>query len=286
MEFFMNLPKITIVTPSFNQRPYIEETIRSILDQNYPNLQFMVLDGGSTDGSKDVIQKYEGRFDYWRSYADGGQTAAISEGLARADGDIFAWVNSDDVLFSGCLQAVAGAFSRANQPDIIHANVAYIDSTGIVKRLVKAEPQRPFFVLRGAWQSTAPCIFFKTQSLRDIGGLCDELRLSMDYDLWLRLMIRGAHSMLVPKYFGAFRWHQNAKTFVSSSTRSSEENSETQQLFAELLPEKKDSHRRFWRRVFRLYRCAKLSPLHERIHLRQLGLGLHWREIDWLRLNS
>ena len=111
----MNLtscPRITIITPSLNQGEFLEDTILSILNQNYPNLEYFIVDGGSTDNSVDIIKKYEHRIDWWVSEPDRGQSHAINKGLERATGDIINWINSDDLLFPGALQRVASCYQR------------------------------------------------------------------------------------------------------------------------------------------------------------------------------
>ena len=111
----MNLtsaPRITIITPSLNQGEFLEDTIHSILNQNYPNLEYFIVDGGSTDNSVDIIKKYEHRINWWVSEPDRGQSHAINKGLVRATGDIINWINSDDLLFPGALQRVASCYQR------------------------------------------------------------------------------------------------------------------------------------------------------------------------------
>ena len=109
-------PKISIVTPSFNQGQFIEETIRSVLDQDYPNLEYLVIDGGSTDQTIDIIRKYETQLSYWESEKDRGQVHAINKGLARATGDIFAYINSDDIYLPGTFATVAKYFDEHAHP--------------------------------------------------------------------------------------------------------------------------------------------------------------------------
>jgi glycosyltransferase involved in cell wall biosynthesis len=104
----MNLPKITIITPSYNQGEFLEDTFRSVLDQNYPNLEYFVVDGGSTDNSVDIIKRYTEHFDWWVSEKDRGQSHAINKGLERATGDIVTWLNSDDFFYPGALDHRAG----------------------------------------------------------------------------------------------------------------------------------------------------------------------------------
>src|SRR5688572_19422484 len=107
----MALPRISFVTPSFNQAKFLEQTIRSVLDQNYPNLDYAVVDGGSTDGSVDIIKKYEHRLSWWVSEKDRGQSHALNKGFSKASGDVFGFINSDDYLYPGSLDAVARAWN-------------------------------------------------------------------------------------------------------------------------------------------------------------------------------
>src|SRR5687767_14913471 len=106
----MAAPRITIVTPSFNQAQYLEQTLRSVLDQDYPNLDYIVVDGGSTDGSVEIIRRYADRLSWWVSEKDDGQSHAINKGFARAGGEVFGYINSDDILYPGALDAVARAY--------------------------------------------------------------------------------------------------------------------------------------------------------------------------------
>src|SRR5262245_42806391 len=124
------LPLISIVTPSYNQAPYLEATLRSVLDQNYPRLEYIVIDGASTDGSPEIIRRYADRLTYWVSEPDRGQAEAINKGLARCSGDLVNWLNSDDVLAPGALQAVAHAWQSQRQPSIIYGFAKYINEEG------------------------------------------------------------------------------------------------------------------------------------------------------------
>ena len=124
------LPRITVITPSFNQAPYLEQAISSVLDQGYPNLEYIIIDGGSTDGSVDILRKFEGRLAYWVSEKDRGQGHAINKGLQRATGDIIAYLNSDDYYLEGTFARVADYFGCHPDVDLIHGRCRVVDERG------------------------------------------------------------------------------------------------------------------------------------------------------------
>jgi glycosyltransferase involved in cell wall biosynthesis len=116
------LPKITVVTPSYNQAQFLEQTILSVIGQEYPNLEYILMDGGSKDGSVEIIKKYEQHFTYWQSEKDNGQGAAINAGFAKATGDILCWLNSDDLFMPGTLLKIGRMFQNISEPTVIFGN--------------------------------------------------------------------------------------------------------------------------------------------------------------------
>ena len=272
------LPKITIVTPSYNQDKFVRETIESILNQNYPNLEYFVVDGGSTDNSVDIIREYKDHIDWWVSEKDQGQTDAIMKGFNRATGELFAWVNSDDVLFPGCLKAVADCYLKNSKPDIIHTNVAYIDSGSRITSFVRVPRQSRFFFFRGVWHGAAPTIFYKTSLFRDIGGLNRKYYLSMDVDIWVRMMKTGAKVAHIPRYLGGFRWHDSAKTVQSLRRRNTQENLETTEILDANLSRSNQARRAFWRKVYNLYQVMNLNYLRAYKDLKSLEKLQRWQE--------
>ena len=123
-------PKVSIITPSFNQSEYLEQTILSVLNQGYPNLEYIIIDGGSTDGSVKIINKYTDKLSFWLSETDKGMYDAINKGFKKCTGEIFAWINSDDVYFDNALQVAADIFTQIPEVDWITGRCGYIDPTG------------------------------------------------------------------------------------------------------------------------------------------------------------
>jgi hypothetical protein len=213
-------PRISIITPSFNQAPFIEETLLSVLNQQYPNLQYIVVDGASTDGTVDILERYRHRLDHLIIEPDDGQTQAINKGLRLADGEIIGWLNSDDLLGPGALHMVALSWLKT-RADLLAGICAEHSDRGI--RLInkpRAGP-RDFNVdqlgmiferwLQG-WFFHQPEVFFH-RSLLDKAGLLDEtLEYSMDYDLWMRFAQAGATLTVVDWPFAFFRKHPGQKT--------------------------------------------------------------------------
>jgi len=253
------LPIITIVTPSYNQARFIKETIESILKQNYPSLEYIVIDGGSTDGSKEIIRNYENQLAFWCSEKDEGQSDAIMKGFNRCSGELIAWVNSDDVLFPGCLNAAAKCFLENGYPDIITANIAYIDAKSNITRFIRVPRQSRFFFFRGVWHGTAPCVFFKRSLFVKVGGVQKKYKLSMDLDLWVRMMKAGARVVHITSYLGGYRWHKSSKTVRSITNRSTQENHETTEILNEHLHGSTPLTRAFWRITYKIYQTINFN---------------------------
>jgi len=181
-------PRITIVTPSFNQGPYIEQTILSILDQGYPNLQYIVMDGGSTDETVSILEKYSDRISYWVSEKDNGQSHAINKGLALADGDIFNWVNSDDYLLPGALKTVAELFLRHDALAV--GTRSNVTRGGKLDWVNNATKKRDSW-MESAWERglNQQGLFFRMDCMRQLNGVDERYHYSMDLDLWVRFLL-------------------------------------------------------------------------------------------------
>jgi len=209
-----DLPRISIVTPSFNQGELVEETIRSILLQDYPNLQYIVIDGGSSDNSVEIIKKYATRIDYWVSEKDRGQSHAINKGIARCTGEIFNWINSDDLLMPGALWAVAEAWNH--KPDCIVAGGTELFNEAGTFEVVEAKGQTlTNFVRFWEAQDFGWCqqsTFIPLKELRAIGGVREDLHFVMDYHMMVKLLMRGLPVSYLHRTLSRFRFHAVSKT--------------------------------------------------------------------------
>jgi glycosyltransferase involved in cell wall biosynthesis len=207
----MSLPRITIVTPSFNQGRYIEATLLSVLQQDYPNLEYIVIDGGSTDGSVDIIRRYADRLAYWVSEPDGGQSAAIASGFERATGDILAWLNSDDLYLPGALRVVADAFAADPRADFVYGTRRVIDSEG--KECRRYSPPtllHRYYFSFGQW-IPQECAFWRRALYDRVGGLDRGKGFSLDFSLFVRMWSQGKFKR-IDSELGAFRIHDASKT--------------------------------------------------------------------------
>ena len=183
-------PRISIVTPSYNQGQFIEETIRSVLSQGYPNLEYIVIDGGSTDNSIEVIRKYEPWLTYWISECDQGQTDAIQKGFARTTGVIWNWLNSDDMLEPNALKIIARACQKNAPATIFSGILTVFNATSAFQHPLGFHSLSDLVCVWEKWNVPQPSMFLSSHACRAIGGLHSSLQYAMDYDLYLRLAKR------------------------------------------------------------------------------------------------
>lgn len=206
-------PKISVVTPSYNQGEYIEETIRSVLLQGYPNFEYIVIDGGSTDNSVDIIQKYAPWLSYWVSETDEGQADAIRKGFQRSTGDILAWQNSDDYYEPRAFERIA-RFSTDNS-EIVFANgdVNLVDENShYVRRIYAMRPSHFFAANYGQHGWPQPGCFWLNSTYEQIGGVDPSLQFCMDKDLFIRLVGAGPGRRIPGPPLANFRQHGQAKS--------------------------------------------------------------------------
>lgn len=208
-------PRITIVTPSYNQAEFLEEALRSVLLQGYPNLEYIVMDGGSGDGSAAIIERYAPWLSHWQSQHDGGQAAALAAGFARSSGAILAWINSDDRLQPGALQRVAHFFDLYPRVVFGSGDVNFIDVESRVTARVFALPPRRIFTARiGEHRWPQQGCFWRREAYERAGGVDASLRFCMDRDLFIRLTAQGPARRIPGPPLGDFREHEAAKSTV------------------------------------------------------------------------
>jgi glycosyltransferase involved in cell wall biosynthesis len=206
-------PLVTIVTPSFNQARFLEATIESVLSQDYPRIEYIVLDGGSTDGSVDILRKHEPRLAAWSSKPDEGQTDAINRGFAVANGDILAYLNSDDIYFPGAVSKAVGYLQAHPEVGMVHGAAHYIDEAGrAVARFPSARTGHRD-LRRGAPRIAQQAAFFRTTAWRMVGPLDPTFHYAMDYDLWVRLSAVTPLAY-VPSLWAGFRLHGESKSMT------------------------------------------------------------------------
>ena len=206
----MNLPKITVVTPSYNQAQFLEQTIRSVIDQRYPNLELIIMDGGSTDGSADIIRKYQQHITYWQSRKDEGQAAAIRDGFHRASGDILAWLNSDDLYLPGALHAVAEHYRRSPWRWLVGWSFV-VNPDGVVTNIHTPVTVTRDSLLHFGSSFKQPASFWTRQAYEEVGGVHPGFEFCLDFDLYVRLAEK-APSAVINRYIACFREHGDSKT--------------------------------------------------------------------------
>jgi glycosyltransferase involved in cell wall biosynthesis len=206
-------PKVTIVTPSYNQAHFLEETMRSVLEQDYPNIEYVVIDGGSTDGSAEIIQTYESQLAYWQSQKDKGQTDAINQGFARASGEILAWLNSDDILLPGAVSAAVRQLQAHPQVGMVYGDCLWINADGKKIGNFPAAQTDLKKLRRGYVHIPQQASFFRADLWKKVGPLDDSFYFAMDYDLWTRLAAE-APLLYIPELWAAFRLHGDAKSIA------------------------------------------------------------------------
>jgi len=210
----MAQPKVTIITPSYQQAAFLEQTILSVLEQDYPDIEYMVIDGGSTDGSVEIIRRYADRLAYWVSERDSGQAEAINKGLRRAAGEIVAWVNSDDYYLPGAVRQAVKVLEAQPELGFVYGDVLAVDGAGRpVNRMTYDDwGLDGLLTFRMIGQ---PSVFMRHSVLDQAGLLREDMGYLLDHDLWLRIAAR-APVKYVPELWSAARYHAAAKNVAQT----------------------------------------------------------------------
>lgn len=224
-----SLPKISIVTPSYNQAAYLEEALASVKNQNYPRFEHLVIDGASADGSVEILRKLSGQPGWehlrWISERDGGQSDALNKGFRMATGDIIGWLNSDDRYRPDCFRVISEAFHRHRNADVIYGDYTWIGDCGQVTR-VRREIKFSKFILAYHHILYIPttATFFRGRIFDEGNAIDTQFHYAMDYDFFLRLVKQGYRFQHITQLLADFRWHQNSKSGSQSEKQLAEHN--------------------------------------------------------------
>lgn len=216
----MNFPRLSIVTPSFNQGHFLEETILSVLNQNYPNLEYIIVDGGSTDRSVEVIQRYEDKLAWWVSERDRGQVHALNKGLARVTGDYFAFINSDDTYLPGAFSAAIEYFRRHPECDWLCGDTLFFGEGHETSLFQAVVPSSAAHAL--AWEAHCPQpgMFWKRELVAS--GFKEEWPYDFDHEMYVRLLLAGHRCAHLPVPLAAYRLHAVSKTVAEGDRQIAE----------------------------------------------------------------
>lgn len=228
-------PRVSIVTPSYNQAQFIEETIRSVLLQGYPNLEYIIIDGGSTDESVDLIRKYEKWLAYWVSEPDKGQADAINKGWRMATGEIFAYLNSDDTYCPGAIGTAVEYFLRYPEVGMVYGDGNIVDDKGMVLKKHRLRDMTFADVLCWSPYILQPSVFLRKEVIESIGMTNRDLHYNMDYELWIRVGLEYKMKH-IPIFLANAKLHPTAKGVAYPIESTSEAIKVLQQFFSQDLP--------------------------------------------------
>ena len=210
----MTDPLVSIVTPSYNQAKYLEETIRSVLAQDYPRIEYIVVDGGSTDGSLEILRKYADRLAWWVSEPDQGQTEAINKGFGRATGEIMAWLNSDDTYQPNAVSEAVAFLQAYPEVGLVYGDAHFINAEGQIIGKFNARQTSYKRLRRGGVYIPQQAAFWRADLWNQVGPLDPSFYFAMDYDLWVRLA-RITEIRYTPQWWANFRLHGETKTIAA-----------------------------------------------------------------------
>ncbi len=206
-------PKVSIIMPSYNQGQFLEASIRSVLDQSYPNIEYIAVDGASKDDSVEILKKYQQHFAWWVSEKDKGHADALNKGFAHATGEILAWLNSDDVYLPNAVAEAVAILQEHPEVGMVYGDADLIDNSGAKVGQFAARQTDYRRLLRGSVHIPQATTFFRADLWRQVGPLDLSLFFSFDYDLWVKLA-KVSKILYVPQRWAQFRIHEEGKTIA------------------------------------------------------------------------
>ncbi len=209
-----NLPLVSIVIPSYNQARFLEFTIRSVLEQDYPNIEYILVDGGSTDGSVDIIRRYADRFAWWVSEEDKGHADALNKGFSHAKGEILAWLNSDDTYYLGAISDAVASLRAHPEVGMVYGDADLTDENGKVIGRFASRQTDYRKLLRGSVHIPQATTFFRADLWKKVGPLNLSLFFAFDYELWVRLA-KISKLLYIPRKWATFRLHEEGKSVLN-----------------------------------------------------------------------
>jgi glycosyltransferase involved in cell wall biosynthesis len=207
-------PLVSIITPSYNQADFLEDTIKSVVEQDYPNIEYIIIDGGSTDGSQEIIKKYADQISFWISEPDQGQTDAINKGFSKAKGEIFAWINSDDTYLPDAINQAVDSLKTNPDIGMIYGDANLINEKNEVIGKFPARQTDYKRLRRGYVHIPQQASFFRSGLWKQVGPLDPTFYFAMDYDLWIRLA-KISQLKYTPQLWANFRIHSTGKSVIS-----------------------------------------------------------------------
>ena len=275
--------KISIITPSYNQGQYLEETIQSVLDQKYPNLEYIIMDGGSTDNSVEIIKKYESQLAHWESKSDGGQSDAINKGFNMASGDILAWLNSDDYYTPYTLHQVSDLFTRDDLKIVFGECALYHEKSGKVKDSKVFEFSKSHNIELSDFL-IQPSSFWTKKTWELVGDLDEKLTYTFDWEWYIRAKRAGVHFQAVDKTWSVYRYHEQHKTGTGGCQREEELASIYSHYHSELLGQKYLQRRSMQDKILmsnRMNRILSWIGLRGSIDARKPLYRKYFSELSW-----
>lgn len=215
MGIMVSSPLVSIVTPSYNQAEYLEETILSVLNQEYSPIEYLIIDGGSDDGSREIIKRYEDQISWWVSEKDRGQTDAINKGFSLARGQILAWINSDDTYFPRAVAEAVQFFEQNPEFGMVYGDLNYIDEEGRILGKFDARQTNYERLRKGGVNIPQPASFWRAELWKQVGPLDPSYYFAMDYDLWIRFSQITKIKYLSGHTWANFRLHDKSKTIAA-----------------------------------------------------------------------